>query len=78
MIALFLHEIHIYRSLVLDRNFASMFALEVVFDETIGPFGDIDLPGFAGGLHAAGNVDSISPDIVNELVFADYPGNHRA
>src|SRR5918994_646486 len=43
----------------------------------VGPLGDLDAAGHPAGLHAAGGVHGVAPQVVAELVGADDPGHHR-
>lgn len=55
-----------------------MFTDDVVFDELIGGFGDVDAPGFAGVFHAGGGVDGVAPNVVGEFFDTDNAGNDGA
>ena len=39
--------------------------------------GDLDLPGDPQRFHARGQVDRVAPDVVDELLGPDHPGDHR-
>jgi hypothetical protein len=40
--------------------------------------GDMDATGFAGRLHAAGDVDGVAPDIILQTLAADDAGRDRS
>ena len=39
-------------------------------------FGYVNPSDFSVGLHAAGDVDGVSPEVVNEFLFSNHPGDH--
>src|SRR5580704_18226237 len=54
------------------------FAIELVLDQVVGAAGDLDGSARAVGFHAACQVHSSAPEIVDELLSADDTGHHRA
>lgn len=49
------------------------------FPESVLPSGlYLDLPKLSGALHAAGNIDCVSPDAILRLACANHASNHRA
>src|SRR5690606_7991171 len=46
-----------------------------VLYERVGGRGDVDPPGVAVGLHAAGRIDGVAPEVVLEFLDANDPGD---
>src|SRR5215216_1087140 len=49
-----------------------------VAEPLVGARGDLDAAGDPVGLHAAGSVDGVAPQVIAELAGPDHPGLHRA
>src|SRR5690606_35114778 len=62
----------------LDLDDPAGYAYEVVLDQPVGRFRDLDPARQSMGLHAASGVDRVAPDVVLELRRADHAGDHRS
>src|SRR5581483_7991813 len=67
-----------HRALALDLGGAPRLAVEAVGDALVGALGDLHGAGRAVRLHAAGDVDGVAPQVVQEPLLPDDPGDHRA
>ena len=65
-------------SLSLDLDWAAECGFEVVSDELVCGFRDLYSVGFSVGLHSAGCVDSVAPDVVLEFAGSNYARDRRS
>src|SRR5687768_17737550 len=64
-------------SLALDVDHSAWFADKVVVDQVVGLLRDLDQSTRAIGFHAAGSIDGIAPQVVDELLATDHTRDHR-
>src|SRR5688500_14653734 len=69
---------HLDLALPLDRDRPPRLALELVAEQLVRRAADLDPPRRPVRLHAAGRVDSIAPEVVEEALAADHARYHRA
>src|SRR5215216_3350304 len=67
-----------HRCLASDLDGSALLEAVAVLEPLVGPFGDLDAAGQPLGLHTAGGVDGVTPQVVAELGPADDAGHHRA
>ena len=61
-----------------DRYLANIFAFEIIFNQFVGLAGDLDLAALTVAFHAAGGIDHISPQGIQELFTVDHACDERA
>src|SRR3990167_3972738 len=71
-------KVALYLALALNFDRLTFFEPELVGDQLVGGFGDLYNVGNSVLLHAAGHVDSVTPQVVTEFGAADNTGDDRA
>src|SRR5437667_4117243 len=65
-------------SFALDVHGVAPAEFVAVSKALVGPLGDLNGAGLGVGFHAAGGIDRVAPEVVDELGPADPPGDDRS
>ena len=71
-------EVGVHLASALDVNAAAILQAVAIFELFVGADTDMDAIDHAMGLHAAGDVDGVAPEVLAEFFDADDPSNHGA
>src|SRR5262249_9442556 len=71
------HEPYFHLSLPFHLLHTTGAADKLLFDELVGRLGDLNTATVSVGLHAAGGVDRVTPEVVDKLSPPDDPGHDR-
>ena len=70
------HKVHIHLPFILRLDLSAIGTLELVLDHFIGAARNVYFSRYPLRLHAGGDIDRVSPDIVREFLGADNAGHH--